>query len=43
MRLLGTVPADRGGVRILVELLLSLLAVTYAIAKTAEASKILMN
>jgi hypothetical protein len=39
--LLGTVPAGGGGVRVIVELLLSLLAITYAIAKNAEAGKIM--
>jgi hypothetical protein len=40
-RLLGTLPAGSGGVRVIVELLLSLLAVTYAIAKNAEGRKII--
>lgn len=42
-RLLGTLPAGSGGVRVIVELLLSLLAVTYAIAKNAELGKIMQD
>jgi hypothetical protein len=40
-RLLGAVPSGGGGVRIIVEALLSLLAVTGAIVKNADAVKIL--
>jgi len=40
-RLLGAVPSGGGGVRIIVEALLSLLAFTGAIVKTADAVKIM--